>query len=542
MESQKPTRECLSVYVKYVRSALSSVEKDEGAKLANCSNEEKRTQIREEGINFDIAVKLANGEYMREVILTKKGSPFMRIYCNDKEVNGVLELIDPSGDVVLKGYLEKGKPRGLFREYCNSVLTWMGYFRDEQRYSYVQKSELFDGYYEERRMDDGEVISIAEYDEMLRDKRGRCIECLDGKMSIWIIENGEKKPGIRNPHNQFGIPCMEPSRVNRSSNCELNEPASKRMRVNPSLPDSNMNSLVEYDIEKAIEYGVWKSGEKWYEMKQSLYESHIIESNVKHREMTLYENGQVKEVIHCEMGCIDLNADGRRWEGGVKDGKPYGYGVLYNEEGRKEYEGFMMDTCRFCYGIEYYSDIERVRYEGGFYNDKQFGPGTLFDRNGSVESDGLWKDGKLYSSPTSKKIIDNQMERLNYPHGLLKYNYFFSFPFWLHRLKQMVVDSCNFESIRFFEMDGLQSLESIFIDECCFIYSGDTAEMENHFRPHGCFRIVNCPKLQTIDIGNYSFSEYYSFEMDNLPSLQTIDLGYNCFYEAAYFSLTSWTD
>ena len=127
----------------------------------------------------------------------------------------------------------------------------------------------------------------------------------------------------------------------------------------------------------------------------------------------------VKEVIHCEMGCIDLNADGRRWEGGVKDGKPYGYGVLYNEEGRKEYEGFMMDTCRFCYGIEYYSDIERVRYEGGFYNDKQFGPGTLFDRNGSVESDGLWKDGKLYSSPTSKKIIDNQMERLNYPHGLL---------------------------------------------------------------------------------------------------------------------------
>lgn len=479
---------------------------------------------------------------MREVILTKKGSPFMRIYCNDKEVNGVLELIDPSGDVVLKGYLEKGKPRGLFREYCNSVLTWMGYFRDEQRYSYVQKSELFDGYYEERRMDDGEVISIAEYDEMLRDKRGRCIECLDGKMSIWIIENGEKKPGIRNPHNQFGIPCMEPSRVNRSSNCELNEPASKRMRVNPSLPDSNMNSLVEYDIEKAIEYGVWKSGEKWYEMKQSLYESRIIESNVKHREMTLYENGQVKEVIHCEMGCIDLNADGRRWEGGVKDGKPYGYGVLYNEEGRKEYEGFMMDTCRFCYGIEYYSDIERVRYEGGFYNDKQFGPGTLFDRNGSVESDGLWKDGKLYSSPTSKKIIDNQMERLNYPHGLLKYNYFFSFPFWLHRLKQMVVDSCNFESIRFFEMDGLQSLESIFIDECCFIYSGDTAEMENHFRPHGCFRIVNCPKLQTIDIGDYSFSEYYSFEMDNLPSLQTIDLGYNCFYEAAYFSLTSWTD
>ena len=106
----------------------------------------------------------------------------------------------------------------------------------------------------------------------------------------------------------------------------------------------------------------------------------------------------------------------------------------------------------------------------------------------------------------------------------------------------MVVDSYNFESIRFFEMDGLQSLESIFIDECCFIYSGDTAEMENHFRPHGCCRIVNCPKLQTIDIGDYSFSEYYSFEMDNLPSLQTIDLGYNCFYEAAYFSLTSWTD
>ena len=69
----------------------------------------------------------------------------------------------------------------------------------------------------------------------------------------------------------------------------------------------------------------------------------------------------------------------------MKNGRPYGYEMLYNEEGRKEYEGFMMDGVKTCNGIDYDEDIERPVYAGSYYQDKRFEKGILYDRNGSVE-------------------------------------------------------------------------------------------------------------------------------------------------------------
>ena len=53
----------------------------------------------------------------------------------------------------------------------------------------------------------------------------------------------------------------------------------------------------------------------------------------------------------------------------------------------------------------------------------------------------------------------------------------------------------------------------------------------------GCLRIVNCPKLQSIRVGEYSFSDYHSLELRNLPSLQSSQMGDGCFFEAPLFSL-----
>ena len=58
----------------------------------------------------------------------------------------------------------------------------------------------------------------------------------------------------------------------------------------------------------------------------------------------------------------------------------------------------------------------------------------------------------------------------------------------------------------------------------------------------GSYRIVNCPKLKSIQIGNWSFRDYHSFELNNLPSLQSIDMGHRCFYYAPIFSLTGLID
>ena len=56
------------------------------------------------------------------------------------------------------------------------------------------------------------------------------------------------------------------------------------------------------------------------------------------------------------------------------------------------------------------------------------------------------------------------------------------------------------------------------------------------------YRIVNCPKLKTIQIGNQSFGDYHSFELKNLPSLQSIDVGSSVFSWTPIFSLTGLID
>ena len=68
---------------------------------------------------------------------------------------------------------------------------------------------------------------------------------------------------------------------------------------------------------------------------------------------------------------IDLNDEGRRWEGGVLKGKVFGYGRLYDEENRLEYEGWMIEGVKRCYGIEYWNDLGVKKYRGSYFNGKK---------------------------------------------------------------------------------------------------------------------------------------------------------------------------
>ena len=94
----------------------------------------------------------------------------------------------------------------------------------------------------------------------------------------------------------------------------------------------------------------------------------------------------------------------------------------------------------------------------------------------------------------------------------------------------MIGDSC-FGKVRLFELDGLCELESVVIGQKSFRIS----LLE---KSDGSYRIVNCPKLKSIQMGDKSFKDYHSFEVNNLPSLQSIDMGKYCFYWTPLFSLT----
>ena len=96
-------------------------------------------------------------------------------------------------------------------------------------------------------------------------------------------------------------------------------------------------------------------------------------------------------------------------------------------------------------------------------------------------------------------------------------------------------DDC-FGKVRVFELDGLSELESVVIGRKSFRIS------EYGEQNDGSYRIVNCPKLKSIQIGYRSFRDYNSFELSNLPSLQSIDMGSNCFYWTPSFSLTGLID
>ena len=102
-------------------------------------------------------------------------------------------------------------------------------------------------------------------------------------------------------------------------------------------------------------------------------------------------------------------------------------------------------------------------------------------------------------------------------------------------LKSIVIGEWCFGKVRVFELDGLCELKSVVIGKNSFRISD--AE-----RNDGSYRIVNSPKLKSIQIGDRSFWDYHSFELNNLPSLQSIDIGNWCFRWAPSFSLTGLID
>ena len=70
--------------------------------------------------------------------------------------------------------------------------------------------------------------------------------------------------------------------------------------------------------------------------------------------------------------------------------QPCGWGVLYDSEGEKKYEGFMIGEAYVCYGTRYYSDIQKVEYKGEWCEGMRWGRGVQYDRRGNTVFEGEW--------------------------------------------------------------------------------------------------------------------------------------------------------
>ena len=98
-------------------------------------------------------------------------------------------------------------------------------------------------------------------------------------------------------------------------------------------------------------------------------------------------------------------------------------------------------------------------------------------------------------------------------------------------LKTISIGSFSGVNVSKFIMKGHPSLETLTIGQMSF---GKDLQVTS---PDREFRLVECPKLQSIDLGYRCFSDYSVCELRDLPSLKSIKLGYWCFTTLPVFEL-----
>ena len=106
-------------------------------------------------------------------------------------------------------------------------------------------------------------------------------------------------------------------------------------------------------------------------------------------------------------------------------------------------------------------------------------------------------------------------------------------------IEEIEIGNGNFFYSNVFILDGLYKLENLIIGHNSFTKKKNNNGNDSSKSLH----ILNCESLESIEIGEYSFSDYAGeFELSNLPQLQSIQIGqlnsssYN-FYSSSSFEI-----
>ena len=90
-------------------------------------------------------------------------------------------------------------------------------------------------------------------------------------------------------------------------------------------------------------------------------------------------------------------------------------------------------------------------------------------------------------------------------------------------VESIIIGNNCFGSVKTFKIDGLKKLKTIKIGIDSFTQNKNHSGEDNGWKS---FHILNCESLESIQIGEYSFSEFAGkFELKNLPQLQSFQIG-----------------
>ena len=253
----------------------------------------------------------------------------------------------------------------------------------------------------------------------------------------------------------------------------------------------------------------------------------MIEVNVELRQLLSVNGEVVRGIEHNQV--LNLTDEGERWEGDVLCHQPYGWGVLYDIEGEKVYEGFRIGNESVCYGMQYYADIQKVEYEGEICDGKRWGRGIQYDRNGVVVFDGEWLDNE---HEFEKRIVMNDETQCLHSciEELIVSDKNCNGEEWsvldlscMSHLRLLQVGDDCFRNVNEVKLIGLHALERVMIGKNSF-----TTPVEFWIlirNRHGHFYLKDCPSIRELKIGRNSFRDYSVCEIANVPSLEGIEMG-----------------
>ena len=246
----------------------------------------------------------------------------------------------------------------------------------------------------------------------------------------------------------------------------------------------------------------------------------------------MWSKGRLIEVIRCFNGdtMTELKRNGSDSLDPTKRIPIYVGGFRYDEDNEtfvREGKGCLIDEktgiatreCEWKDGKE----VSGVNLHGGWYDPKwKYVLSTAMIPRPepaplriNVTESAKWSDVSLQVSDLT--ISSNCCNDLN----ALDLNRFK----WLRSIE--IGDDC-FGSVKTFKIDGLNRLKTIKIGINSFtqVKSTDKWDWGKANNQSKSFHILNCESLESIQIGEWSFSDFAGeFELKNLPKLQSIQIG-----------------
>ena len=250
----------------------------------------------------------------------------------------------------------------------------------------------------------------------------------------------------------------------------------------------------------------------------------VIEMDVESRELLRVNGKDVSSIEHKQV--LDLNDDGERWEGDVLNNQPCGWGVLYDSENRRVYEGFRVGDVNVCYGRSYYPENQKVEYEGGICGGMRWGRGIQYDRTGNTVFEGEW----MNNEPLSKRVVVNEENQLLHNHieELIVSNNSCNGPEWtaldlslMSNLRVLEVGDECFENVKEVKLINLSMLERVVIGRESFTKQKNDCDSD----PNRHFYLKDCERLRELKMGRYSFCDYSVCEIENMNRLEVIEMG-----------------